>query len=58
MPTRHRGTLAKKLCHRIATQPLSQNGLAMCVDTVNLKDIFGQVQTYPNYLHDILLHCS
>ncbi|MCA1371503.1 hypothetical protein I6F15_29880 [Bradyrhizobium sp. BRP14] len=44
--------------HGIATQPLSHNDFPVVVDAVNLEDILRQIQTYPNDLHDILLHRS
>jgi hypothetical protein len=47
MPTRQAGKL-----------PLSHNDFPVVVDAMNLEDILRQIQTYPNDLHDILLHCS
>ena len=37
---------------RGTTQCFSHGGFPMRVHTVNLKDIFRQIQTYPNNLHD------
>jgi hypothetical protein len=58
MPTRQAGILAKKTAHRIAAQSFSHGDFPVVVDAVNLEDILRQIQTYPNDLHDILLHRS
>src|ERR1700753_4468361 len=45
----------EKARHGISSQRLSQDDLAARIDTVNSKDVFRQIQTYSNDLHDILL---
>jgi hypothetical protein len=37
----------------VTTKRLAQHRLAMSIDTVNLEDIFRQVQANANDLHDI-----
>jgi hypothetical protein len=53
-----RRQIGEEAGYRIAPQPLPHNDFPVVVDAVNLEDILRQIQTYPNDLHDILLHRS
>jgi hypothetical protein len=53
-----RWQVGKEVGYRIATQRLAHDDFLVAVDAMNLKHVFRKIQTYPNDLHDILLHRS